>query len=45
MTDVWESAEQFQGFAEEHIGPKAAAAGLGEPQPTVHEVHNHVIKN
>jgi hypothetical protein len=45
VTDVWESQEAFQAFAEEHIGPKSAEAGLSEPNPTFYEVHNHFIKN
>jgi hypothetical protein len=45
VTDVWESAEAFQQFAQEHIGPNAAAAGLGPPEPTFHEAHNYFIKS
>ena len=44
VTDVWESADQFQAFAEEHIGPNAQQAGLGPPDPTFNEVHNHFIQ-
>ena len=44
VTDVWESAEAFQAFAEEHIGPNAQQAGLAPPNPTFYEVHNHFIK-
>ena len=44
ITDVWESQEAFLAFAEEHIGPKSAEAGLSAPNPTFHEVHNHFIK-
>ena len=44
VTDVWESQEAFQAFAEEHIGPKSAEAGLSAPNPTFHAVHNHFIK-
>jgi hypothetical protein len=43
VTDVWESREQFEQFAEEQIGPHTAAVGIpGPPQVTVHEVHNHL---
>jgi heme-degrading monooxygenase HmoA len=45
VTDVWESQDAFQAFAEEQIGPKTQAAGLAEPQLTFHEVHNHFIKS
>lgn len=41
VTDVWESDEAFQKFADEEIGPKTAQVGLGEPSVTRHEVHNH----
>jgi len=44
VTDVWESQDVFQAFAEEHIGPNAAEAGLAPPNPTFHEVYNHFIK-
>jgi hypothetical protein len=43
VTDVWESAELYQQFAEEQIGPLAQAAGLpAPPQLTFYEVHNHL---
>lgn len=42
VTDVWESREQFERFAQEHIGPQSQAAGIeAEPEMTFHEVHNH----
>jgi hypothetical protein len=44
VTDVWESREQFESFAQEQIGPYSAEVGLSEPQPTFHEVHNYFIK-
>jgi hypothetical protein len=41
VTDVWESREQFEQFAEDQIGPHTAAVGIeGPPQITYHEVHN-----
>src|SRR4029453_13580554 len=43
-TDVGESEADFNAYAQEHIGPNAAAVGLGAPNPTFHEVHNHFIK-
>jgi hypothetical protein len=42
VTDVWESREQFQRFAEEKIGPLTQEMGLAEPQMTFHDVHNHL---
>jgi hypothetical protein len=43
VTDVWESREQFEQFAEEQIGPHTAAAGIpSPPQVTFHEVHNYL---
>lgn len=42
VTDVWESAEQFQQFAQEKIGPITAEFGIGEPTVTFHEVHNYL---
>jgi hypothetical protein len=45
VTDVWESQEAFGQFAQEQIGPNAAATGLGAPQPVFHDVHNHFIKS
>jgi hypothetical protein len=45
VTDVWETREAFDQFAQEQIGPHTAAAGLSEPQMTVHDTHNHLIKS
>jgi len=45
VTDVWESQEAFLQFAQESIGPNAAAAGLGPPEPTFYEAHNYFIKS
>jgi hypothetical protein len=42
VTDVWESAEAFEAFAQEKIGPLTAEAGLPEPQIEHHEVHNTI---
>jgi hypothetical protein len=42
VTDVWESPEIFQQFAEEKIGPITAEIGLPEPQIEHHEVHNTI---
>ena len=40
VVDVWESAEQFQKFAEEQIAPLSAAEGFPPPEITMWEVHN-----
>jgi hypothetical protein len=42
VTDVWESREQFQRFAEEKIGPITQEVGVPEAQVTMHDVHNHL---
>ena len=43
VTDVWESKQAFEKFAQEKIGPLSAEAGLPAP-PTVTylEVHNYL---
>ena len=43
VTDVWETPEQFQQFAETKIGPITQEVGFeGEPQITMHEVHSYL---
>jgi hypothetical protein len=43
VTDVWQSAEQFQEFAETKIGPITQEVGIdGPPEVTMYEVHNHL---
>jgi len=43
VTDVWESREIFERFAQEQIGPITASVGVGEaPQITYYEVHNYL---
>jgi hypothetical protein len=43
VTDVWESKEEYEQFAESKIGPLAAEAGIpGPPQVTYAEVHNYL---
>ncbi|MDX6721326.1 MAG: hypothetical protein QOJ63_3580 [Solirubrobacteraceae bacterium] len=43
VTDVWESAEQFQQFADEQIGPISQEVGIaGPPAVTLHDVHNYL---
>ena len=43
VVDVWETAEQFQQFADEKIGPISQAVGIaGPPEVTFHDVHNYL---
>jgi len=43
VTDVWQDRATFDRFAQEHIGPKMAEAGLdNQPEMTFHEVHNYM---
>jgi hypothetical protein len=42
VTDVWQSREQFDQFAQEQIGPHSQAAGItSQPEVTYYEVHNY----
>ena len=42
-TDVWESRERFESFAEEQIGPYTAEVGItNPPQISFFEVHNYL---
>jgi hypothetical protein len=45
VTDVWESREAFEQFAQEQIGPNAGAVGLGPPEPAYFDAHNYFIKS
>jgi len=43
VTDVWETKEQFDKFAEEKIGPVTQEVGVpGPPQIQFFEVHNYL---
>jgi len=43
VTDVWETAEQFQQFADTQIGPITQEVGIdGPPEVTMYEVHNYL---
>ena len=45
VTDVWETMEQFDRFAQDEIGPKTRAAGIEtEPEIRTFEVHNYLIR-
>jgi hypothetical protein len=44
--DVWDSAEQFQRFGEERVGPAMQAALGGEaapPQPQIYDIHTYSL--
>ncbi len=43
VTDVWESREKFEKFANEQIGPITQEVGMNEPQMSFFEVHNYLI--
>ncbi|MDE8586196.1 hypothetical protein [Arthrobacter sp. NQ4] len=46
VTDVWESREQFDTFAQEKIGPLSMELGFAAPPKlTFHEVHNYLTSN
>jgi hypothetical protein len=43
VTDVWETREQFDAFAQDQIGPITAEAGVPQPPVlTFYEVHNYL---
>jgi hypothetical protein len=43
VTDVWESREVFEQFAQDSIGPLTQEVGIpGPPQVTFYEVHNYL---
>ena len=43
VTDVWESRDLFERFAQEQIGPITASVGVTEPPHiTLFDVHNHL---
>lgn len=43
VTDVWETAEQFQQFADEQIGPITQEVGVpGPPAVAFYDVHNYL---
>jgi hypothetical protein len=41
VTDVWETREDFERFAQEQISPLSAEAGIPAPQTTFHDVYNY----
>lgn len=45
VTDVWETREQFERFAQEKIRPYTAEAGVPEPpEVTFFDVYNYLTK-
>jgi hypothetical protein len=43
VTDVWETAEEFQQFADEHIAPITQEVGVpGPPELSFYDVHNYL---
>ncbi|MFD6391719.1 hypothetical protein ACWF9G_25510 [Nocardia sp. NPDC055029] len=45
VTDVWESAGQFQEFAQTTIGPLTQEVGLTtQPTVTIHEIYNYLTQ-
>jgi hypothetical protein len=42
VVDVWQSAEQFQRFADDQIGPITREFGMKPPEVQMHEVHNYL---
>jgi hypothetical protein len=43
VTDVWESRELFEKFAQEQIGPYTQEVGIpGPPQISFYDVHNYL---
>jgi hypothetical protein len=43
ITDVWQSRELFERFAQEKIGPITAAVGVTQPpRITLYQVHNYL---
>jgi hypothetical protein len=42
VTDVWETKEQFEQYAQEKIGPFTQQVGIpGPPRITFYDVHNY----
>lgn len=44
VTDVWESREVFERFADEQIAPYAQDVGIdASPRIIIHEIHNYLV--
>lgn len=45
VTDVWETREQFENFAQEQIGPYTQEVGIeAPPEITFYDVHNYLTE-
>lgn len=45
VTDVWETREQFEKFAQEQIGPYTQEVGIpGPPEIAFYDAHNYLLK-
>lgn len=44
ITDIWQSREQFDAFAQEQIGPFSAEVGLTAPETTYYDVHSFMTE-
>lgn len=42
ITDVWESKDAFERFAQEQIMPHTAAVGITQPKLTYYDVYNYL---
>jgi hypothetical protein len=42
VTDVWESKEKFESFAQQQLGPLSEQMGLVEPEVRYIDVHNYL---
>jgi hypothetical protein len=42
VVDVWQSAEQFQRFADGQIAPITQEVGMKPPEVRMYEVHNYL---
>lgn len=42
VTDVWQTKEQFEKFAQEQIGPITGDVGMPAPSMTFFDVHNYL---
>ena len=45
VTDVWETREQFENFAQQQIGPYTQEVGIeSPPEVTFYDVHNYLTE-
>jgi hypothetical protein len=43
VTDVWQSRELFEEFAQTKIGPLTGQAGMAAPKITMYPVHSYLV--